>query len=129
MTNNKEFRLELDTEWPMDIDIAVVMSRAEAHYGAFFPLKCVNTLYFILRPLGLALLGKSSSEVSLAIAESKDNVETLFDHALSMVADPSSDEGLTPHDTEAHMNGAEPAQTEESVNSQPVENLFEEDYD
>lgn len=129
MTNKEEFRLELDAEWPMDTDIAVVMSRAEAHYGAFFPLKCVNTLYFLLRPLGLALLGKSPSEVSLAIAESKDNVETLFDHALSMVAAHSSDEELTAQDTETLMNGTEPAQPKEFVNSKPVENLFEEDYD
>ena len=48
MTNKKEFRLELDSEWPMDTDIAVVMSSAEAHYGVFFPAKCVNTLYSIL---------------------------------------------------------------------------------
>ncbi|KAI9129015.1 hypothetical protein [Acaryochloris sp. CCMEE 5410] len=114
MTNKEEFRLELDSEWPMDTDIAVVLSRAEAHYGAFSPAKCVNTLYFILKPLGLALLGKSPSEVSLAVAESKDKVEALFDDALSMVADPSSNEGLAAQDTEVHMNETEPAQVEES---------------
>lgn len=125
MTKKSEYRFELDAEWPMDTDIAVVMSRAKAHYGAFFPAKCVNTLYFILRPLGLALLGKSPSEVSLAVAESKDKVEALFEDALSMVAVPSSDEGLTAQDTEAHMNGTEPVQPEESVNSKQVVDLFE----
>lgn len=119
MANQENYYFELDAEWEENSDIAVVMSRAQTHYGADFTEKCVNVLYFVLKPISLALRGQSQSEVLLAIAEARDKVDILFDLSLSMAQSHPSD----------GPSALQLAQPEESVDSKPVENIFEEDYD
>lgn len=127
MTKPKQYRFRINTGWGMDTDRAVVLSGVQAYYERHFTRMCVNVLHCALKPLNVALQGKSRSEVLLAISEAKSKLDIYFDEALSMVTIQASESAA--QSSQATVDSSDRSTTEKSVYSQQVENLFEEDYD
>lgn len=129
MTKPKQYRFRINTGWGMDTDRAVVMSGVQGYYDKQFTRMCVNILHCALKPLSVALQGKSHSEVLLAVNKAKSKLDVYFEEALTMVALRTSGNGTAPQASQATSNTSGLSATEKSVYSQQVENLFEEDYD
>lgn len=80
---NRNFRLIINMEWPPEHEFAAIFSTAKDFYGRDFTEKCVQALFRLFKPLGLALLGRSKSEVLAAIAEAEERHQLLYDCAIT----------------------------------------------
>ncbi|MGR3279481.1 hypothetical protein ACSYAD_30915 [Acaryochloris marina NIES-2412] len=70
-------------KWPSEHEFAAIFSAIKDFYGRDFTGKCVRSLFTLFKPLGLALLGRSKSEVLAAIAEAKEKNQLLYDCAIT----------------------------------------------
>lgn len=129
MTKPKQYRFRINTGWGIDTDRAVVMSGVQDYYDKQFTRMCVNILHCALKPLSVALRGKSHSEVLLAVNKAKSKLDVYFEEALTMVALRTSGEGTASQPSQAEVDASDLPATKKSVYSQQVENLFEDDYD
>lgn len=80
---NKDFRLNINMEWPPEHEFAVIFSAAKDFYGRDFKEKCVRTLFTLFKPLGLALLGRSKSEVLASIVEAREMSQLVYNCAIT----------------------------------------------
>lgn len=80
-----DFRFIINTGWPPEHEYSVIFSETKAFYGRGFTSKCVQALFTLFKPLGLALLGRSKSEVLAAISENKEKNQLLYECAISTV--------------------------------------------
>lgn len=133
-----DFRLIINTGWPPDHGLAIVLSAAKRFYGREFTSKCVMSLYAVFKPLSVAVMGGSKSEVLAAVSESKERSQLLYDWAVAIAKAKrkSSYQGVDPSMITPELKESKPLDIEaqrpveqEPANSQPLENLFEEDYD
>lgn len=85
MSESKLYRFRINTAWEKSTERAVVMSAARKHYKGSFTTQCVNILISVLKPLSLALRGRSRIEVQSAIAEAEDKITSFFDLAVTLV--------------------------------------------
>ncbi|KAI9129017.1 hypothetical protein [Acaryochloris sp. CCMEE 5410] len=127
-----DFRFIINTGWPPEHEYSVIFSKTKAFYGREFTSKCVQALFTLFKPLGLALLGRSKSEVLAAISENKEKNQLLYECAISTVnakqkSDPPelipliSDPGIE----ELHLNSVAPQSAErKSVDSIADDDLF-----
>lgn len=129
MAKSNDFRFRINTAWRRDTERAVIFSDVQAYFGTQFTDKCLNVLHLDLKPLSLALRGKSRSEVLLAITEAKAKSDIYYDLALSIVTIGSSDDEPVHSAPEVPANSAVQVPTEKTVYSQQVENLFDEEED
>ncbi|MGR3279480.1 hypothetical protein ACSYAD_30910 [Acaryochloris marina NIES-2412] len=129
MAKPKQYRFRINTGWGMDTDRAVVMSGVQAYYDKQFTRMCVNILHCALKPLSVALQGKSHSEVLLAVNKAKSKLDVYFEEALTMVALQTSSNGAVPQPSQMNMDSSDLPASEKSVYSQQVENIFEDDDD
>lgn len=79
-----DFRLIINTGWPPEHGLAIILSAAKRFYGREFTSKCVMSLYSVFKPLSVAVLGGRKSEVLAAISESKERSQLLYDCALAI---------------------------------------------
>lgn len=80
---NRDFQLIINMKWPSEHEFAVVFSVAKDFYGRDFKGKCVRTLFTLFKPLGLALLGRSKSEVLAAIVEAREMSQLVYNCAIT----------------------------------------------
>lgn len=130
MAKSNDFRFRINTAWRRDTERAIIFSDTQSYFGTQFTDKCLNVLHLDLKPLSLALRGKSRSEVLLAITEAKAKSDIYYDLALSIVTVHSS-KGEQVHSVpEVPVESAVQVSAEKTVYSQQVENLFDEEgYD
>ncbi|MGR3279439.1 hypothetical protein ACSYAD_30705 [Acaryochloris marina NIES-2412] len=79
-----DFRFIINTGWPPEHEFSVIFSAAKDFYGRDFTQKRIQALFTLLKPLGLAILGKSTSEVMAAIAEAKEKNQLLYECAITI---------------------------------------------
>ncbi|MGR3279581.1 hypothetical protein ACSYAD_31435 [Acaryochloris marina NIES-2412] len=129
MTKPKEYRFRINTGWRMNTDRAKVMSGVQDYYDRQFTSMCVNILHCTLKPLSVALEDKSESEVQLAVNEAKRKLDVYFEEALTMAAFQASSNGTAPQPSQVNVGSSDLQASEESVYSQQVDNLFDEEED
>lgn len=126
------YRFIINTGWSHEHEFSVIFSAVKGFYGRDFTSKCVRALFTLFKPLGLALLGRSKSEVLAAISEDKERSQLLYDCAISTVnakqkSDPPELIPLIsdPEIEELHLNGVAPQAAErQSVDSIADDDLF-----
>lgn len=127
-----DFRFIINTGWPHEHESAIIFSATKGFYGRGFTSKCVQALFSLFKPLGLALLGRDKSEVLAAISENKEKNQLLYDCAIGTVnaKQKSAHRELvplmsTPELEELPLNGATPQVVErESADSIADADLF-----